>query len=326
MSTTSAAADDGRMTPTRQSHARLAVAGAALVALALLTGACDSDGKPNAGAASGAAATSPPTAITTTTSAGDPNASAYCQTARKWMVHELGGEGDSFAADAAAFKKYWGDYLDYIATASRQAPAEIRDDWPVGHDFVVKQFTPILAKYDYDIARVKAEGTPVELAVGKRFDDGPNPVEQRAQDAVHQYEGTVCQTAQPPAADESFRGVTVIAAYCQAVLTANDAAGQVNAKKWTVDAVRAYATGAAYTTSLDQLEASAPAEIKADVVADTEWQRHQLVAVLEKFGYDVRKLFLEGSAADRATFQRSDPAVAGHYARTVGYEEQLCGA
>ena len=54
-------------------------------------------------------------------------------------------------------------------------------------------------------------------------------------------------------------------------------------------------------------------------------QRNQQVDVLEKYGYDARKLFLEGTAADRAIFQQSDPAIAEHYARTVAYEEQVCG-
>ena len=91
------------------------------------------------------------------------------------------------------------------------------------------------------------------------------------------------------------------------------------------DAVRAFLTSDAYKAGLDATAANAPAEIKADVIADVEWQRKQQVEVLEKFGYDVRRLLLDGTPEDRAIFQRSDPAIAGHYARTVAYEEQVCG-
>jgi hypothetical protein len=242
------------------------------------------------------------------------------------MVHEFNGEGDSFAGDPVAFKKYWTEYMDFIATATQQSPAEIRNDWPVGYAFISTKFTPVLKKYGYDIERAKAEGTPAEAAIGRRVEAGPNPAEQRAQAAVREYEGRVCNTAQPPAADVSFEGATPNKAYCQAVRAGNEAVSrQIIAKKWSIDAVRAFVTSDAYGTGLDKVESTAPAEIKADVQADAEWSRNQQVDVIAKFGYDARKLFLEGTEADRLTFQHSDPAVADHYARALAYEQQLCG-
>jgi hypothetical protein len=266
------------------------------------------------------------TSVSTKTAAkADATDSEFCQTARKWMVHQLNGDGDSFAADPVAFKKYWGEYMDFIATATRQSPAEIREYWPIGYD-LLKQFTPVLQKYDFDIERIKAEGSAAEIATGKRLDEGPNPAEQRAQDAVHEYEGRVCQTSQPPAADVSFAGAKANKAYCDAVQAADELLGEtVVAKQFSIDAVRTFVTSDEFTALAGEAKKNAPAEIEADVVADVDWQLNQQVEVMEKFGYDVRKLFLEGSAADRAIFQRSDPAVADHYARTVAYEENVCG-
>jgi hypothetical protein len=255
----------------------------------------------------------------------DPNDSEYCKTARAWMVHELDGDGDSFASDPVAFEKYWGEYMDFVATATRQAPAEIRDDWPIGHDFMVKHFTPLLEKYDFDVARAKAEGSAAEIAVGKRIEE-PTPAEQRAQDAILEYEGSVCQTSQPPAADVSFAGVTANQAYCEAAQAADELLGEtVIADKFSIDGVRTFVTSDDFATLAGTAKQNAPAEIEADVVADVDWQLNQQVEVIEKYGYDIRKLFLEGSAADRAIFHRSDPAIADHYAKVAAYEEQVCG-
>jgi hypothetical protein len=274
----------------------------------------------------GGSSTPKATSASTKPAAGaDPVDSEYCQTARKWMVHELNGDGSTFASNPVALRKYWGEWLEYTSTATRQAPAEIRDDWPVAYDFMVSQFTPLLEKYDFDIARMKAEGTAAEIAVGERVDQNPTPEEQRAQDAVRAYEGRVCQTAQPEAADVSFAGVAANKAYCDAMKAANDLAEQVAAKQWSIDAVRAFVTSDELATLANEAKQNAPAEIEADVVADADWQMNQQADVIAKFGYDARKLFLEGSTADRAIFQRSDPAIAEHYARTVAYEEQVCG-
>jgi hypothetical protein len=308
------AADDGGMTSTRQVPARFVTALTTCVVLALFAAACGSDKKAS-------------TAATTTTAAtANPNDGEYCQTARTWTVHEFNGGGNGFAEDPVAFEKYWGDWMTFIATATRQAPPELRDDWAVAYAFQVKQFTPILEKYDFDIERAQAEGSPAELAVGQRVDGEPTPAEQRARDTVVEYENRVCDTGQPPAADVSFAGATPNQAYCDAVNAANELAEEVEAEKWSVDAVRALVTSDELTALLDKAKKNAPAEIKADVEADADWQANQQVDVLEKFGYDARKLMLEGTHADRAIFQRSDPAIAGHYARTIAYEEQVCQA
>jgi hypothetical protein len=306
------------MTSTRHLSGRFLTA-TALTGLALVAVGCRSS-TPKASSAATTATTA------ATAAAPDPNDSEYCQTARGWMVHEFNGQGDSFVGDPVAFKKYWTEYMAFIDSAKQQAPAEIRDEFPVAYE-TVKQFTPILQKYGFDVERAQAEGTPAELAVGKHMDEGPNEAEQSAQDAIHEYEGRVCQTAQPPAADVSFAGATPNKTYCEAVQAADDATGEnIIAKKWSVDAVRTFVTSDAYAASYEKAKKIAPAEIKADVIADAEWSTKQQVDVLEKYGYDARKLFLEGTKADRAIFQKSDPAIADHYARTLAYEQQVCGA
>lgn len=316
MGTESSAADDGCMTTTHTFPARFAIATTALLGLTLFAGACGRS-TPKASSQS----------TTTAANTEDPNDSEFCKTARAWMVHELNGDGDSFADDPVALEKYWGEYLAFVAAGSQQAPAEIQDDWSVGYDFLVKEFTPILEKYDFDIERAKAEGTPAELAIGKRVDEGPNEAEQRAQDAVHEYEGRVCQTSQPPAADVSFAGVKVNKSYCDASLAVDEYFGEsVAAEKFSIEAMRVFATSDKLETLAEKAKANAPTEIKADVEANIDWTLNEKLDVIEKYGYDTRKLFLEGSAEDRAVFQDSDPAIADHYARVLAYEEQLCEA
>ena len=229
-------ADDGGMTKTRPFPVRFLVA-AAVSGLALVAVGCGSS-RPKATPASSKTKTASPAA--------EPVDSQFCQTARKWQVHELNGDGDRFADDPVAFKQYWNAYIEFVATETRQSPPELRDKWPIGYA-VVRQFTPLLEKYDYDLARIKTEGTPAELVVGGRFDEGPTPTEQAAQDAVHKYEGRVCQTAPPPTADVSFKGVKPNQAYCDSVEAGNEAAGKVAEQKWSVDAVRTFVTRALQT-------------------------------------------------------------------------------
>jgi hypothetical protein len=301
------------MTHTRRFQPRFAIMTAALVGLTLFAGACGSSEPKAAGPSSTTAATP------------GPNDSAYCKTARQWLVHEFNGTGDTVADDPAAFGKYMREYLAFLVTANGQAPAELRHHWTAGYAFLITKLKPLFDKYDYDIERIKTEGTPAELAIGQRADAGPNEKEDAGQSAVHAYENKVCDTGQPEAADVSFADATPNQAYCNTVHQGDELTQSVAAKKWSVDAVRALVTGREYAALSKKAKETAPTEIKADVIADSDWSTMQQVDVLEKFGYDVRKLFLEGTQADRQTFQKSDPAIADHFARTLAYEEQLCG-
>ena len=55
------------------------------------------------------------------------------------------------------------------------------------------------------------------------------------------------------------------------------------------------------------------------------WTRDKQLPVLAKFGYDMRKVLLDGTPADRAALNKSAPAIRDHYARTLAYEQQVCG-
>jgi hypothetical protein len=70
---------------------------------------------------------------------------------------------------------------------------------------------------------------------------------------------------------------------------------------------------------------AAPAEIHDDVAAVAEWTRERHVPLLERYDYDLARVLLEGTAAERRTWQYSEPEIADAYARVVAYEEQLCG-
>ncbi len=136
----------------------------------------------------------------------------------------------------------------------------------------------------------------------------------------------MCGTEQPAAADVSFEGAEKNQAYCDAAQTIDGSfEDEVAGKGFSQEALRTWLTSDAVAPMLDAIEANAPAEIKADVLADSEWIRGPWTDVVEKYDYDARKLMLDGTAADRATFNFSDPAVAEHYAREQAYEEQVCG-
>jgi hypothetical protein len=47
--------------------------------------------------------------------------------------------------------------------------------------------------------------------------------------------------------------------------------------------------------------------------------------VLEDYGYDLRRLLLEGSEADLAVFNYWDPEIRKQDGRVTTYQEQVCG-
>ena len=94
---------------------------------------------------------------------------------------------------------------------------------------------------------------------------------------MHEYEDRVCQTGQPPAADVSFAGAKKNQAYCDAV-QAGERVGRRDrsvATKWSIDGVRSFVTSDEFAALAAKAKANAPAEIKADVIADTDWQLNE---------------------------------------------------
>ena len=89
---------------------------------------------------------------------------------------------------------------------------------------------------------------------------------------------------------------------------------------------RTLVTGERFSEALDGLDSTAPAEIAADVEADTEWFRTRWSDVLAKYDYDIRGIYLDATPEDLAVFNRTHPDVLEHASRNTAYEEQVCDA
>jgi len=64
--------------------------------------------------------------------------------------------------------------------------------------------------------------------------------------------------------------------------------------------------------------------IAADVSAYTSFASQQFLPTIGKYGYDLRKVLLAGSSADRHSATLSSAAIASHVARIETYEGTVC--
>jgi hypothetical protein len=247
--------------------------------------------------------------------------SAYCDAYRAWQVHELDGGGGDEQPDAAALRQYWNEYVIFEETLLHEAPAEIRDEVAIKVSGIRTVVTPLMEKYGFDAERLRREGTVAE----RRLFLGPPADVQKAQDVQHAYEDRVCGVAPPPAAAVVFESGASSRAYCAELRTLNGRFEQGESSRFDPDVVRKLFTADRFTDSLAAVEETAPAEIATDVEAESEWLRTRWSDVFAKFGYDVRRIWLEGTPEDRAVFTLSHPGVVEHAARATAYEEQICG-
>ena len=88
--------------------------------------------------------------------------------------------------------------------------------------------------------------------------------------------------------------------------------------------LRTLVTGDRFSEALDGLDAAAPPEIAADVEAEIDWLRTRWSDVVERYGYDIRGIYLDGTPEDLAVFNRTHPDVLEHASRSTAYEEQVC--
>ncbi len=249
----------------------------------------------------------------------DGTESSYCDTFRAWQVHELdGGDGDA-QPNPAAFEKYWNEYLAFNKTSLEQAPPVIRDEWVLSERGVRTILTPVLARYDFDVERIAREGTPAEQAVGE-----PPPDVQKAQAAIHAYEARVCGVDSPPAANAVFRADGSSKAYCNSLIAFKSGFKKVESSRFDPDVMRTVFAADSFTKRLDALDETAPAEIAANVQAETEWYRDRWSDVVADFDYDIRRIWLDGTPEDRAVFTLSHPDVVEHAARATAYEKHVC--
>jgi hypothetical protein len=243
---------------------------------------------------------------------------AYCDTFRAWQVHELEGEGDD-QPNPAALESYWKDYLEFNATMLEQAPPEVRDEWALSERLIRTTVTPVLEKYDFDGERIAREGTPAERAAST-----PPPEAQKAQDAIHAYENRVCGIETPPAADVVFEAGDSSEAYCQAAGALQGELDEIASAKFDPELLRELVTSDRFTDLLDAQVDAAPDELAADVEAAREWLSGRWSDVFEEHGYDIRNVWVDGSAEDRAVVHEYHPDVVEHSSRITAFEEQVC--
>jgi hypothetical protein len=290
-------------------HDRPIHLGLAVLATAALLAACGDD--------SSAGSAEPAPAASETATADAAADSPYCRIALEWQVHELTPYDRS---DPAVLEAYMGEYGDFVTDAAAAAPDEIHDEWALVDEAVNTTLIPLMARFGFDGARAQAEATPEELALMNE----PPPAVQDAQEATHRYEALVCAAMQPPAADEHFTG-PADSAYCVATRNWDAAWGGIIGDGADPAAIEALLTGG----QLEQLRAEAGAAVPEAIAVDwhavDDFTQEQKLPLLAEYGYDIRRVLLEGSPEERAVLNGTDPAISEPYARVLAYENQVCG-
>jgi hypothetical protein len=248
--------------------------------------------------------------------------SAYCHTYRAWKVYELeNGEGFD-QPDPAALRRFWNDYVISEETMLRQAPPEIHADVEVKVAFIRTQLTPLMERYDFDLERMRRDGTAAEQSA--IFGPPPATV-QEAQQTAYAFEDRACGTApSPPAADVVFEADGSSKRFCAAVSAFDGELEKVASSRFDPEVMRTFVTGDRFVEVLDGLDDTAPAAIAGDVEADTDWFRTRWSDVVDRYDYDLRRIYLDATPEDLAVFNRTHPDVREHATRTTAYEEQVC--
>jgi hypothetical protein len=250
--------------------------------------------------------------------------SAYCKTYRAWKVYELDGGGAFDQPNPAALRTWWNAYLVAEETMLREAPSEISDAVGVKVGHIRTAMTPLLEKFDFDLERLRRQGTAAEQAT---FFGLPTAAVEKAQAAQYAYEDKACGTAPtPPPAHVVFVADESSKRFCAALAAFNGEFERVTSSKFDPDVLRTLVTGDRFTEVLAGLDAAAPAEIAADVEADTEWFRTRWSDVMAEYDYDIGNIYLEATPEDLAVFNRTHPDVLEHTSRDTAYEEQVCEA
>ena len=99
---------------------------------------------------------------------------------------------------------------------------------------------------------------------------------------------------------------------------------EVQAGGFQPEAFEAVVRSPGFTEWIEGSKASAPPEIRDDVMTMAAFVQERVLPVLERYDFDVRRLMLDGSAKERAIFQSTDSRVFGAFTRTSAYEAQLC--
>lgn len=241
----------------------------------------------------------------------------YCKAARAWSAHELDPRHDE---DPSWLKTYWGEYLEFVATAKRTAPEAIRASWRT-YGAMIDAQTAVLAKYGYDMRVAEAKATAEE----KRVFDEPREEAEAAFHEILTLEALTCDAGQPPAAEVDFSSERP-GAYCEALAADKELFGAVKDAGAPPDKVREVMNSGEAKAIAQKLREAAPPSLKADVKAVTDWQLREQLSVLAANEYDMRAILLHGSAKERQALQLTAEAIRTPFARTAAYEQQVCGA
>jgi len=180
--------------------------------------------------------------------------------------------------------------------------------------------TPLLERYAFDLALLRREGTDAQRALA----EGLPPLAARAENLQHAYDDRVCGVASPPPADVAFERDASSQAYCAALSSLNSRFEQAHVARFDPAAARSLFAGDGFEASLDAVEEAAPPAIAADVEAEIDWMRTRWRDVFAAFGFDIRRVWQEGTPEDRAVLTKMHPEVVRHAARTTAYEDQVC--
>jgi hypothetical protein len=239
----------------------------------------------------------------------------FCVASRQWAAFEL-VEPDY--TDPEALAAYWPEHLAHVAAVHAVAPAEIADAWDT-YVAVTDGMTVVLERYEFDGARFEEEGTPEEHEALEPTD----PELLAADAAVVDFEAERCGSQELRAADVSFAGEQP-GAYCDAVGAQNEDFGEVAASGFDPAVVEAVV--ADFEADDEALLAAAPEAIREDVAALNAWEAERQMPVLEAYDFDFRRILLEASTEQLTDFNRTSPEIGDHVARTLAYEEQVCGS
>ncbi len=245
-----------------------------------------------------------------------PTDSAYCKASRTWAVHEL---TDFDASDPESTRRYFVDYQGHINTSAKEAPKDIATPWKTTADAFNALFMPMLERHGFSFDRVMGEGSPEDQAL---LAETPADV-AAAQTQIQAYDATVCGSAQPPAADVVFDGPAA-PAYCEGAEAIDARMQELASEGFEPEAFRSLVASPDFQELLFAGPSVAPPELHADEVTIERFTRERMLPLLERYDYDVRRLLLDGSPADRAIWQSADPSVRDAFARTVAYTPQLC--
>jgi hypothetical protein len=261
----------------------------------------------------------------------DPGDSPYCDALMTWGAYDWfkpGGEGfpgepgKPLAGQPGAVQanqEYQRKYLEFATRARQLAPPEIRQAWDTYFAMGTGPWTALLEQVGYDLTKPKflavLQNPPAEIRSGMEAFEGQ----------IAPYEKRVCGSGPPPPAEVQFAGKPD-RQFCQAQGELDQGLQSIVLAGTEPAAVRSFLTSPSHDAALDRLEATAPSEIKDDVIASNAFMRDTQIPLAAEYGFDLPKLMSTGASLERHEFNAATPEIADHTARINAYVEQMCGS